>query len=158
MGLVRPLTRVFFVSEGLQIVMCLLDHLNMGDTPLKYERIVATALLCHTSWHSAVPRRSFAEEFCESLLSSLVTKKGQNRGAVTIDNVDDLHHSISIRKAGHRGNVCKIPNSFVNSVCQCLTAYLNADCVYLPWARWCPESTSAIQPHWPRHPSDCKGV
>ena len=34
----------FFASEGLLIVMCLLDRLNMGDTPLKYERTVATAL------------------------------------------------------------------------------------------------------------------
>ena len=41
-----------FASEGLQIVMCLLDHLNMGSTLLKYERTVATALLCHTAWHS----------------------------------------------------------------------------------------------------------
>ena len=32
-----------FASEGLQIVMCLLDRLNMGSTLLKYERTVATA-------------------------------------------------------------------------------------------------------------------
>ena len=74
-----------FASEGLQIVMCLLDRLNMGDTLLKYERTVATALLCHKAWHTAMPGQAFAEEFCESLLSSLVTKKGQNRGAVTIE-------------------------------------------------------------------------
>ena len=35
-------------SEGLQIVMCLVDRLNMGDTLLKYERNFATAFLCHT--------------------------------------------------------------------------------------------------------------
>ena len=139
-----------FAFEGLQIVMCLLDRLNMGDTLLKYERTVATALLCHTPWHSTMPGQSFAEEFCESLLSSLVTKKGQNRGAVTIEDVDDLYHLISIRKGSHRVNVCKIPNSFVNSVCQRLTAYLNAERVYVPWVRWCLEPTCAIQPHWPR--------
>ena len=66
-----------FASEGLQIVMCLLDRLNMGDTLLKHERTVATALLCHTAWHTAMPGQAFAKEFCESLLSSLVTKKGQ---------------------------------------------------------------------------------
>ena len=43
-----------FASEGLQIVMCLLDRLNMGDTLLKYERTVATALLCHAAWHVMV--------------------------------------------------------------------------------------------------------
>ena len=37
-----------FASEGLHIVMCRLDRLNMGDTLSKYERTVATALLCHT--------------------------------------------------------------------------------------------------------------
>ena len=94
--------------------------------------------------------QAFAEEFCESLLSSLVTKKGQNRGAVTIDDVDDLYHLITIRKEGHRVNVCKIPNSFVNSVRQRFTAYLNAERVYVPWVRWCGEPTSAIQAHWPR--------
>ena len=67
------------------MVMCLLDRLNMGDTLLKYERIVPTALLCQTAWHSAMPGQSFAEECCESLLSRLVTKRGQNRGAVTIN-------------------------------------------------------------------------
>ena len=97
-----------FASEGLQIVMCLLDSLNMGDTLLKYERTVATALLLHTAWHTAMPGQAFAEEFCESLLSSLVTKKGQNRGAVTVEDVDNLYHLIFIRKGGHRVNVCKI--------------------------------------------------
>ena len=116
-----------FASEGLRIVLCLLDRLNMGDTLLKYERTVATALLCHTAWHSAMPGQAFAEEFCESLLSSLVTKRGQNRGAVTIEDNDDLYHLITIQKEGHRVNVCKIPNSFVSSVCQRLTAYLNAE-------------------------------
>ena len=139
-----------FASEGLQIVMCLLDRLTMGDTLLKYERTVATALLCHTAWHSAMPGEAFAEEFCESLLSSLVTKKGQKRGAVTIDDVDDLYHLITIRKEGHRVNVCKISNSFVNSVCQRLTAYLDTGRVYVPWVRWCAEPTCAIQAHWPR--------
>ena len=139
-----------FASEGLQIVMCLLDRLNMGDTLLKYERTVATALLCHTAWHTAMPGQAFAEEFCESLLSSLVTKKGQNRGAVTIEDVDNLYHPITIRKEGHRMNVCKIPNSFVNSVCQRLTAYLNAERVYVPLVRWCAEPTCTIQAHWPR--------
>ena len=89
-----------FASEGLQIVMCLLDRLNTGDTLLKYERTVATALLCHTAWHTGMPGRAFAEEFCKSLLSSLVTKKGQNRGAVTIEDVDDLYHLITMRKEG----------------------------------------------------------
>ena len=139
-----------FASEGLQIVMCLLDRLNMGDTLLKYERTGATALLCHTAWHTAMPGQAFPEEFCESQLSSLVTKKGQNRGAVTIEDVDDLYQLITIRKEGHRVNVCKIPNSFVNSVRQRLTAYLNAERVYVPWVRWCAEPTCAIQAHWPR--------
>ena len=115
-------------SEGLQIVMCLLDRLHLGDTLLKYER---TALWCHTAWHTAMPGQAFAEEFCESLLSSLVTKKGQNRGAVTIEDVNNLYHLITIRKEGHRVNVCEIPNSFVNSVRQRLAAYLNAERVYL---------------------------
>ena len=97
----------FFASEGLQIVVCLLDRLNMGSTLFKYKRTVATALLCHTAWQSAMPGRAFAEEFCESLPSSLVTKKGQNRGAVTIEDVDDLYHLITIRKEGHRVNVSK---------------------------------------------------
>ena len=97
-----------------------------------------------------MPEQSFAEEFRESLLFSLVTNKGQNRGAVTIDNVDDLYHLISIRKGGHRVNVCKIPDSLANSVRQRLTAYLNAERVYGPWVRWCPEPTCAIQPHLPR--------
>ena len=139
-----------FASEGLQIVMCLLDRLNMGDTLLKYERTVATALLCHTARHTAMPGQAVAEEFCESLLSSLVTKKGQNRGAVTIEDVDDLYHLITIRKERHRVNVCKIPNSFVNSVRQRSTAYLNAERVLVPWVRWCAEPTCTIQAHWPR--------
>ena len=134
-----------FASEGLQIVMCLLDRLNMGDTLLKYERTVANALLCHTAWHTAMPGQAFAEEFCESLPSSLVTKKGQNRGAVTIEDVDDLYHLITIRKEGHRVNVCKIPNSFVNSVRQRLTAYLNAERVYVPWVGWCAEPTTQFR-------------
>ena len=49
-----------FASEGLQIVMCLLERLNMGDTLLKYERTVATALLCHTAWHTAMPGQALA--------------------------------------------------------------------------------------------------
>ena len=97
-----------------------------------------------------MPGQAFAEEFCESLLSSLVTKKGQNRGAVTIDDVDDLYHLIIIRIEGHRVNVCKIPNSFVNSVRQRLTAYWNAERVYVPWVSRCAEPTCAIQAHWPR--------
>ena len=32
-----------FASEGLQILMCLFDRLNMGNTFLKYERTIATA-------------------------------------------------------------------------------------------------------------------
>ena len=139
-----------FASEGLQIVSCLLHRLKTGGTFLKYERTVATALLCHTAWHPAMPGQSFAEEFCESLLSSLVTKEGQNRGAVTIDDVDDLYRLITILEEGHRVNVCKMPNSFVNSVRQWLTAYLNAERVYVPWVRWCAEPTCAIQAHWPR--------
>ena len=139
-----------FASEGLQIVMCLLDRLNMGDIILEYEHTVATALLCHTAWHTAMPGQAFAEELSESLLSSLVTEKGQNRGAVTIDGVDNLYHLITIRKEGHMVNVCKIPNSFVNSVRQLLTAYLNAERVYVPWVRWCAEPTCTIQAHRPR--------
>ena len=34
-----------FASEGLQIVMCLLDRLNMGETLSKFDRTVGTALL-----------------------------------------------------------------------------------------------------------------
>ena len=79
-----------------------------------------------------------------------MTKKGENRGAVTIEDVDDLYQLITIREEGHRVNVCKIPNSFVNSVCPRLTAYLNAERVYVPWVRWCAEPTRAIQAHWPR--------
>ena len=106
--------------------MCLLDRLNMGDTLLKYERTVATTLLCHTAWHKAMFGHAFAEEFCESLLSNLVTRKGQNRGAVTIEDVDDPYHLITIRHKGSRLNLYKMLNSFVNSVRQRLTAYLNA--------------------------------
>ena len=137
-------------SAGLQIVMCLLDRLNMGSRLLKYERTVAIVLLCHTAWHSAIPGQALAEEFCESLLSNVVTKKGQNRGAVIIEDVDDLYHLITIRKEGHRVNVWKISKSFVNSVRQRLTAYLNAKRVYVPWVRWCAERTCAIQAYWPR--------
>ena len=46
---------------------------------------------------------------------------------MTIDDVDDLYHLITIRKQGDRVNDCKIPNSFVNSVRQRLTAYLNEE-------------------------------
>ena len=91
-----------------------------------------------------MPGQSFAEAFRESLLSRLVKNKRQNRGAVTIGVVDELYHLISIRKGCQRVNVYKIPNSFVNSVRQRLGAYLNAECVYLPWLRWCPEPTCAI--------------
>ena len=110
-------------SEGLQIVICLLDCLNIGDTLSKYERSVATALLCHTAWHTAMPGQAFAHEFCESLLSSLVTKQGQNIGAVTIEDDDDLYHLITTRKEGHRVNVCKISNficQFRASAVNCL--------------------------------------
>ena len=141
---------VVFASEGLHIVMCLLDRLNMGDTLLKYERTAAIALLCHTAWHTAMPGQAFAEEFCESLLSGLVTIKGGNRGAVTIEDVDYLDHLITIRKESHRVNVCKIPNFFVNSVRQWLTAYSYAERVYVPWVSWCAEPTCTIQAHWPR--------
>ena len=34
-----------FASQGLQIVMCLWDRLNMQDRLLEHERTVATALL-----------------------------------------------------------------------------------------------------------------
>ena len=97
-----------------------------------------------------MPGQAFVEEFCESLLSSLVTKNGQSRGAVTIEDVDDLYHLITIRKEGHRVNVCKIPYSFVNSVRQRLTAYSNTERVSVPWVRWRTEPTCAIQAHWPR--------
>ena len=65
---------------------------------------------------------------------------------MTIDDVEDLYHLIPIRKEGHRVNVWTILNSFVNSVRQQLTAYLN---VYVHWVRWCPEPTCAIMAHWP---------
>ena len=29
-------------------------------------------------------------------------------------------------------------------------AFLNAECVYVPWVRWCAEPTCTIQAHWPR--------
>ena len=138
-----------FASEGLQIVMCLSDPLNMESTLLKYERTVATALLCHTAWHSDMPGQAFAEKFSESVLSSVVTKKGQNRAAVTFEDVDNLDHLITIPKEGHRVNVCKIPNSFVHSLRQQLTAYLNPERVYVPWVRLCAEPTCANQAHWP---------
>ena len=139
-----------FASEGLQIVICLLDRLNMGDTLLKYKRTVASALLCHTAWHKTMPGQAYAEELSERLLSSLVTKNSQNRDAVTIDDFNNLYHLITIRKEGHRVNVCKILNSFVNSVRQRLTAYLDAEGIYVPWLRWCAEPTFAIQARWPR--------
>ena len=47
-------------------------------------------------------------------------------------------------------NISKIHNSFVNSVRQQLTSYLNAECVHVPWVRWCAEPTSTIQAHSPR--------
>ena len=90
-----------------------------------------------------MPGQAFAEDFCESVLSSLVTKKGQNKGAVTIEDVDHLYQLISILKGVHKVNVCKIPNSFVTFVRQRLTGYLNAEPVYLPWVRWCPEPTQS---------------
>ena len=139
------LTQCNWAEEtGLQIVMYLLDRLNMGDTLSKYERTVATALLCHTAWHTAMSGQAFGEQFCEGLLSSLLTKKGHNRGAVTSDDLDDVYHLITIRKEGHRVNVCEIPNSFANSVCQQLTAYLNAEQVYVPWFTWCAQPTCTI--------------
>ena len=69
---------------------------------------------------------------------------------MTIEYVDNLYHLIIIRKEGHRVNICKIPKSFVNSVRQLLTAYSNADRVYVPWVRWCAEPTCAIRAHWSR--------
>ena len=134
-----------FASGGLQIVMCPLDRLNMGGTLLNYERTVATALLFHTAWHSAMPGQGYVEECCESLLSSPVTKKTQNRAAVTIDDVEDVYHPIIIRKEGHRVKVCKIPNSCGNSGCQRLTVYFNAERVYVPRVWWCAEPTCATQ-------------
>ena len=69
---------------------------------------------------------------------------------MTIEDVDDLYHLITIRKEGHRVNVCTIPNSFVNSVRQRLTAYLNAERVYVPLVGWCAEPTCTNQAHWLR--------
>ena len=123
------------------------DRLNMGGTLLKYERIVATALFCHTSWHSAMPGQAFAEEFCENLLSNLETKKGQNKGDMSIEDVDDLRQLMSIGKGGQKLNVCKIPNSLVTSVLRRLTAHLNAERVYIPWVNWCPVPTTTVQTH-----------
>ena len=60
-----------FASEGLQIVMCLLDRLNRGDTLLKYERTVATALLCHTAWHIAMPDRLLPRNFVKGWFPAL---------------------------------------------------------------------------------------
>ena len=137
-----------FPFDGRKIVMCLLARLNTRETLLKYERTVATALLCQTAWHSAMPGHAFANEFRESVLSSLVTKKGQNKGSVTIEDAD-LYQLMSIWKGGHRVNVCKIPSSPVTAMRQRLPAYLNAEYVYLPWIKWCPEPTSGIQPHGP---------
>ena len=96
-----------------------------------------------------MPGQAFPEEFCECLLSSPVTKKGQNRGAVKIEDVDDLYHLTTIWKEGLGVNVCKIPNSLVDSVPQRLTAHLNAERVYVPRVRWCAEPTCAIQAPWP---------
>ena len=94
-----------------------------------------------------MPGQAFAKEFYESLLSSLVTNKGQNKGVVTIEDVDNLYQLISIVKGGHRVNVCQIPNSLVTSVRHRLTTYLNAERVYMPWVKWCPEPTSTIHTH-----------
>ena len=55
-----------------------------------------------------------------------------------------------VRAEGHRVNFCKIPDSFANSVRQRLTAYLNAERVYVPWVRWCAEPICTIQAHWLR--------
>ena len=94
-----------FAFDRLQIVMCLLAHLNMGATLMKYELNVAMAVLCHTAWHSAMPGQAFAKEFCESLLCSPGTRKGQNKGDVTIEDVDELYQLISTGKGGRRVNV-----------------------------------------------------
>ena len=48
---------------------------------------------------------------------------------MTIDDVEHHYQLVSIRIGGHRVNVCKISTSFLTSVRQCLTAYLNAECV-----------------------------
>ena len=69
---------------------------------------------------------------------------------MTIEDVDNLYHLITIRKEGHRVNVCKISNYLVNSMHQRLTAYLNAERVYVPLVRWCAEPTCEVQAHWPR--------
>ena len=111
--------------EGLLIVMWLLACLNMGGTVLKYERIVSTALLCQTPLHST---------------------RGQNKGALTIEDVDDIYQLISIGKGGQRVNVCKIPNSLSATLRQRLTANLNAGRVCIPWVKWCPEPTATVQP------------
>ena len=93
--------------------------------------------------------RAFAEEFSQRLLSSLVSRKGQNKGAVIIEDVDDLYQLISIWKEGQRVDLCKIPNSSVTSARQPLTEDLDTECVYLCWVRGCLRLASTIQPHWP---------
>ena len=82
-------------ARGVQVAYVTLHH--RGCTlvlPSTWAKQVPR--VCHTPWHAAVPGQSFAEEFSGSLLSSLVTKRGQNRGAVTIDHVDHLYQLISI--------------------------------------------------------------
>ena len=96
--------------------MCMVACLDMGRILLKYEQNVASALLCHTSWGCTVRGQAFAEEFCESFLPSLVTKKGQNKGVVRIEDIGDLHQVISIGKGGQTANVCKLPNPLVTPV------------------------------------------
>ena len=61
-------------------------------------------------------RQAFVEEFCEILLSSLVTKKGQNEGVVSIEVIDDFYQLMSLGKGGQTANVCKIPNPIVTPV------------------------------------------
>ena len=61
-------------------------------------------------------RQAFAEQFCESLVSSPVTKKGQNKGVVSIEVIDDLYQLLSIGAGGQTANVCKIPNPLVTQV------------------------------------------
>ena len=134
-----------FALQGLQIVLCLLARLNMGETLLQYERTVATALLCHTSWHYAMPWQVFAEELGECLLSSLVTKKGQNKGTETIADVVDLYQLISLGKERQWGICAKCQIALVTSVRQQLTAYLNAERVYTPWVKWCLEPTATVR-------------
>ena len=115
-------SRGVFASEGLQIVMCLLARLNMGDTLLKYERTVATALLLAVLCLDSFLLRSFVK-VC---FLAFVTKKGQNGGAVAIGDFDDLYHLISIRRGGHGVIVCRNPQllcqiraSAPNSLLEC---------------------------------------